>query len=236
MAKVVRRIPAAIRLRLEAAETWAELLKWARRHEAPRFVFRGQSQKWALKPTAGRASNYDQARERQLFDEFKRLASPFVDRSAVATDWDWLFVAQHHGLPTRLLDWTTNPLVAAYFACQSSGRGKRPGVITAVEVNDVGLANIDTNPFEIGKAGFVYPTAVAARISSQRGLFSVHPDPSKNWILRGKREIFEVPAAHKELLLGFLFGVGVDAAMVMADLDGLASNLGWRYRNGHAIQ
>lgn len=236
MATLARRIPPAVRLRLEAAETWAQLLQWARRHESPRFVFRGQSQTWPLKPTAGRSPSYDQARERQLFDEFKRLASPFVDRAAVATDWDWLFVAQHHGLPTRLLDWTTNPLVAAYFACQPSGRGKRAGVITAVEVNEVGLASLDTNPYEISKPGFVYPTAVAARISSQRGLFSVHPDPSKNWSLRGRRETFEVPAAHKELLLSFLFGVGVDAAMVMADLDGLASNLGWRYRNGHAIQ
>ena len=232
----VRKIPPAVRLRLEAAQTWSELLKWARRHEAPRFVFRGQSHGWPLKPTAGRAKTYSTVREVQLFNEFKRLASPFVDRSALTTDWDWLFVAQHHGLPTRLLDWTLNPLVAAYFACQPNGRSRRPGVLTAVEVNGVGLVDPIGSPFEISAPGFVYPTAVAARISSQRGLFSVHPEPSKNWVLRGKREQFEIPVTHKEFILSFLFGVGVDAAMVMADLDGLASNLHWRYRNGHAIQ
>jgi hypothetical protein len=191
-----------------------------------------------LKPTVGRLTAYDPARELQLFDEFRRLASPFVDRSAVSSDWDWLFVAQHHGLPTRLLDWTTNPLVSAYFACQPSPRGKRNGEIIAIEAASV--PSIDTriapSPFGLVKPGLVYPTALAARISAQRGLFSIHPQPDKPWILKNKTDRFDIPAAQKEILLGFLAGVGVDAAMVMADMDGLASNLRWRYRTGRGIQ
>jgi hypothetical protein len=231
-------------LRLEANQTWSDLLEWARTHASPRWVFRGQSQNWPLRPNVGRdPSTYRLDRELQVFDEFKRLARPFIDRGGMPTDWDWLYIAQHHGLPTRLLDWTTNPLVAAYFACQPSsrnepGRSEPDGHLHAAEIGAFGIldaASIGLRPFDVSRTQFVLPNAVSARITAQRGLFSIHPDPSKTWDPIKGIEQFPIPAAHKETVLRNLAGLGVDAGMIMADMDGLATNLRWRFQNGMAI-
>jgi hypothetical protein len=158
---------------------WDALIQFARTHQPPRWFFRGQKQKWALKPSVGRNSGYSASRELQLFKEFRRLASPFVDSSKLRTDWDWLFAAQHHGLPTRLLDWTSNPLVAAYFACQPSAHHRRDGQIIAVRVDDAGLLSeqdLADSPSNIETNAFVYPSAIAPRIGAQKGLFSVHAE------------------------------------------------------------
>jgi hypothetical protein len=78
-------------------------------------------------PSIGREKIYGPyklAQEERLIQEFKHRAVSLIDGGSF-DDWHWLAYAQHLGVPTRLLDWTVNPLVAAFFAlhsdCDSDG-------------------------------------------------------------------------------------------------------------------
>lgn len=84
------------------------------------FIYRGEdSTKYALKPKLGRYSfaeflNWPDA-ENNLLENFKRKSIPYLT-TRLRSEMQWLALAQHHGLATRLLDWTENPLVELYFA------------------------------------------------------------------------------------------------------------------------
>ena len=62
--------------------------------------------------------------ERQLMSRFRQRSIPYQTRE-LKDDWDALFFMQHYGVPTRLLDWTENPLIALHFALMSAPATKR---------------------------------------------------------------------------------------------------------------
>ncbi|MBF0401598.1 MAG: FRG domain-containing protein [Magnetococcales bacterium] len=83
------------------------------RHRS-KFAYRGMSDvDYPLTNSLTRLGNHYPNMERNLLKQFKKYAHrQVVERN---TDWHWLSVAQHYGLPTRLMDWTYSPLVAAHF-------------------------------------------------------------------------------------------------------------------------
>jgi len=65
--------------------------------------------------------------EAELTTRFVQRSLPFLERP-LTDDWDKLFLMQHYGVPTRLLDWTENPFVGIYFALAGSEESKRSDV------------------------------------------------------------------------------------------------------------
>src|SRR3990172_7571341 len=99
-------------------------------------VFRGVTQEnYKLIPFVARDwgkvdFNKFRGEEKNSFNRFKNEARAFLNPAPPNEDnWEWLMIAQHYGAPTRLLDWTTNPLVALYFACLGDERYDVEGAV-----------------------------------------------------------------------------------------------------------
>lgn len=96
------------------------------------YAFRGvSSADYRLTTSLSRLGGDFAAMEQHLLRNFRKYAR----RGDVQTDsvWNWLAVAQHHGLPTRLLDWTFSPQVAMHFATARLREFERDAVIWAVD-------------------------------------------------------------------------------------------------------
>ncbi|WP_461113887.1 FRG domain-containing protein [Spirosoma jeollabukense] len=102
----------------------------------PPFAFRGlPDEAYTLDTSLMRmGGNYAQV-EGHLLRNFKKYAL----RNVVELDsfWYWLSVAQHHGLPTRLMDWTFSPYVALHFVTANLSRYDRDGVIWCLDYKKV---------------------------------------------------------------------------------------------------
>jgi hypothetical protein len=244
MAKAVLRSPAVIAA--ARRDKWREFAAFVDRHQQSNWIFRGvaDSGNHRLVPKVGRDDDeYDETTERVIFANFKRRARQFVDTSGL-DEWDLMALAQHHGLPTRLLDWTTNPLVAAYFAVTSHPLTETARVYAARAPRLVDLS-LDRSPFDCSEVLAFAPSAVAPRIVAQRGLFTVHPGPTEEWdrgmsvrpkgIAPASSTIFDIDPRYRSFFEQKLFQVAIDASAIKADLDGVCETLAWQFRRGIAV-
>jgi hypothetical protein len=112
----------------QSISTWPELIEelyahaWdakLKRHRSP-YVYRGCCDDGdELAPAITRLGDHHPRVEKLLLSDFRQYARLQVDPGQ--SEWNWLAVAQHHGLPTRLLDWTYSPYVALHFVTAELG-------------------------------------------------------------------------------------------------------------------
>ena len=200
-------------------------------------VFRGQRRCRELLPSVARDQEYVNV-EIDIFDEFKREAIPYLTEMP-QTPWQWLAVAQHNGLPTRLLDWTKNPLVALWFAVSKPAHEQEPGIVWAhgyTPSNAISNSEQEDSPFSIETTRIYLPEHVFPFIQAQSGLFTVHNRKDVGFVPFEQMSDadllltkIEIPGSCFPTLRYHLFRSGIHPSSLYPGLSGLINRIKYQH-------
>ncbi len=240
--------------------SWPQEEKPDRRGEEEKLWFRGQSSwTWGLSPKIYRKP-FKGADEDEIRLEFQSQAIQLLSGRAPSNKWDWYFLMQHHSVPTRLLDWTENSLIALFFAVEEEANnrdravwaldpwwlskklrlGTRGPLLPDYDISNSWLFDLE-KAFEDHATSRnlpapIEPPHVDRRVAAQSSRFLVFGtthDLARAKIVRRKGcrvARIRVPGAAARRIRRELDDCGINFSSVFPDLEGLALHLLWRWK------
>jgi FRG domain len=205
-----------------------------------------------LTPSVYRSiQGYKAERISEIFVEFKRKSRFLLDRPK--TDWEYYEIMQHHGFPTRLLDWSSGSLIALFFALFDLSSCNNPSVwvldpgwLNNWSINKNRVFNTsDRDPFlddflYDDRLKYLSPIAILpsthnSRILAQKGCFTIH-GKSKIALNLMLNESDNVKLAkitfdneHIKHIKRELASTGINHSNIYPDLEGIANELRYEY-------
>lgn len=197
-----------------------------------KFLFRGQgSVDYKLKSSFDRKFSSLPVTER--VKKYKRMTTSYTNSFSKfftynATETDAISVAQHYGFPTRLLDWSSNPMVAAYFAFSGAAMDDRKKGRVAIWTIAMESPLVDP---DLGLSILFSENRENSRANSQSGLFTHltgsfdsiedfcnhHDDCTYSTLIR-----FDIPLSEASVALSYLRETGISGATLFPDEYGMA--------------
>jgi hypothetical protein len=200
-------------------------------------LYRGQSQKGDLLPRIARDNPASDTKgtEKEMLSELRRRGAMLMERGL--DDWEVLIMAQHFGMKTRLLDWTSNPLAALWFACSNADSTSASYVYLLLPGKKDFLDRAKTpSPFDAPRTLVLKPTLNNPRIVAQAGWFTAHifSTSAKKWVALNRNNLMtaklievEIPGKLKSNLMLKLDTLGINSFTLFPDVEGLCRHINW---------
>lgn len=209
---------------------------------------RGQGGDYPLLPSALRkdTSNnrkYPKRAIRSFLEEFKLNSYQHMDNpSDIENDIEWMLYAQHYGIPTRLMDFTTSHIVSLLFAVEKSfqNEGEKEAVVYFLNPTKLNLLNIQQEQIinisslpSISSEGHDGPIVIQGRkinprVNAQKGLFVLFQDDDNPLESINNEDVLRklvITGSETKNILSSLYSMGVSFSHIYPELSSVAKDI-----------